>query len=102
MADQKTTTYVIIEIDHESEDSNVQSPLGAYRPVGKILFLHNSMDKAENKLIAILNSYKDNTEHKYVLEYKASRVCEVKRVDEGWLSTSKMRVKTIQLCEYTY
>lgn len=102
MGEQKTTTYVIVEIDHECEVSNVQSPLGTYQPVCKVLFIHNSLDKAENKLISILNEFKNDPNVKYLLEYKASRICEVKRVDEGYFSTSKTRTRTVQLCEYTY
>lgn len=103
MAEQQLTkTFVIIEIDHESHDSNVAAPLGEYKPVGKILYLHNSKDKAENKLIAILNTFKNSMDHKYLLEYKAPTIVEVKRVDEGWLSTAKIRTRTIQLCEHAY
>lgn len=95
---------VIIAIDHMAEDSNAASPTTYVNPVS-VLYVHNSMDKAQLRFQEIIGEFKktSGTETcKYVLEFKAPTCVEVREIYTGWVKNTKIRTKTISLLSYKY
>lgn len=97
-------SFAIIEIDHSAEEANMLSSTNYISPC-KILFLHNSLEKAQVEFLAIIGKYKTTTsteKNKYQLDFKSPVCVEIREIYEGWVKTSKTRTRTIAVCEYAF
>lgn len=104
MADTRSRSYAIIEVDHSAEEANAASPTTYCNPC-KILFMHNSQEKTQVEFLQIIGRYKQTTgteKCKYQLDIKSPTVVEVREIYEGWVKTSKSRTKTLLMCEYAF